>query len=419
MKDVLAHAGVDPVGFLPCLLLVGLVLILVELHLRVTVGRRSTASTEADRQVSIDGLRGFLALGVFIHHYFITYRFHASGRWELPDIPAYALVGKAGVAMFFMITGFLFWGRVLSKQGRLDWKQLAISRFFRIIPLYVLAVGLLVAAVFFKSQWQLNEPIHRIFAEIGAWLLFGTPDINKLQNTWIAVAGVTWTLQYEWLFYLSLPPFARILRIPVWGRWLLGGIALLLIALAVFPVSAFGLDTRYLAFFLIGALAAHAHRSNLLRRIATGQVCSHIALLALTVLFFRHGTVHGIPQWLLLSAAFIPVALGNTMYGLLSHRSAVFLGNMSYGIYLLHGLVLFFVFSLIFPDFLSSNRTFGTFWGGLAGTMLLVLVVSRLGFRLVEEPFIEVGKRIHKQLLQRTCTDGGLRDDGNSVNAIR
>ena len=38
----------------------------------------------ANRFHAIDGLRGFLALGVFFHHAVISYFYYATGRWELP-----------------------------------------------------------------------------------------------------------------------------------------------------------------------------------------------------------------------------------------------------------------------------------------------------------------------------------------------
>jgi len=59
-----------------------------------------------------------------------------------------------------------------------------------------------------------------------------------------------------------------------------------------------------------------------------------------------YGTAYAPLPIILLSAAFIVIACGNTLFGVLSWDSSRLLGDLSYGIYLLHGVVLFSVFRL-------------------------------------------------------------------------
>ena len=91
---------------------------------------------------TLDGLRGFLALGVFFHHAAIYHEYLLDQQWRLPPSRFYSLLGQVGVAMFFMITGYLFWSRVVTERGRLDWLQLYIGRVFRIGPLYLFPLQL-------------------------------------------------------------------------------------------------------------------------------------------------------------------------------------------------------------------------------------------------------------------------------------
>jgi len=65
------------------------------------------------RYESLDGLRGFLAVGVIVHHGMATYTRVTTGLWSVGNSATYGLFGTAAVAMFFMITGFLFWGKML------------------------------------------------------------------------------------------------------------------------------------------------------------------------------------------------------------------------------------------------------------------------------------------------------------------
>ncbi len=101
-----------------------------------------------NRLRSLDGLRNFLALAVVFHHGAIYHRYLVDGVWELPPSHFYTILGPIGVSLFFMITGFLFWSRLLRQHGRPGWRRLYIDRVFRIGPLYLTAVvGLLIGVV--------------------------------------------------------------------------------------------------------------------------------------------------------------------------------------------------------------------------------------------------------------------------------
>src|SRR5215213_2016451 len=71
---------------------------------------RARLAEDAGRFECIDGLRGFLALGVFASHAVRMYVLHDTGEWSLPagGAPFHSKAAAAGVALFFMITGFLF-----------------------------------------------------------------------------------------------------------------------------------------------------------------------------------------------------------------------------------------------------------------------------------------------------------------------
>lgn len=89
------------------------------------------------RYASIDGLRGYLAFGVFVHHSIITWIFLRTGVIDFPPSNFYSMLGQGSVALFFMITGFLFWGRLIKHGRNHDWLAFAISRVFRLYPLYL------------------------------------------------------------------------------------------------------------------------------------------------------------------------------------------------------------------------------------------------------------------------------------------
>ena len=85
-----------------------------------------------NRFKSLDGLRGFLALFVLSHHSLYWYERISTGNWSMSSI-LYENLGKCSVSMFFMLSSFLFFGKILDSKDRpIDWERFAIGRFFRI-----------------------------------------------------------------------------------------------------------------------------------------------------------------------------------------------------------------------------------------------------------------------------------------------
>jgi peptidoglycan/LPS O-acetylase OafA/YrhL len=170
------------------------------------------------RYESIDGLRGFLAIGVFIHHTTIWYQYLHSGIWDVPKSNLYTLLGQGSVSLFFMITSFLFVSKIINaKDGKFDVKQFFIGRLYRLTPLYFFTIFILFVSVMFVTNWQLKVTVLKLLNSIAAWLLFsifGTPAINDSSFTTLANAGVVWSLPYEWVFYFFIPIFYML----VWKR---------------------------------------------------------------------------------------------------------------------------------------------------------------------------------------------------------
>jgi peptidoglycan/LPS O-acetylase OafA/YrhL len=91
------------------------------------------------RFTSIDGLRGYLASFVFLHHPSIWYFYLRTGKWTVPPSILYAHVGQGSVSLVFMIIGFLFFSKLIDGRNRpIDWGRLFIFRFLRLVPLYLL-----------------------------------------------------------------------------------------------------------------------------------------------------------------------------------------------------------------------------------------------------------------------------------------
>ena len=87
------------------------------------------------RYASIDGLRGFLAMFVFIHHSSSWYYFARIHQWSIIPSSLFNQFGSTSVALFFMITSFLFFSKLIDNYWRpFDWLKLYVGRVVRIMP---------------------------------------------------------------------------------------------------------------------------------------------------------------------------------------------------------------------------------------------------------------------------------------------
>jgi len=353
-----------------------------------------------NRYGTIDGLRGYLAFGVFIHHAIITWFYLHTGVIDFPPSNFYSQLGQASVALFFMITGFLFWSRLL-KQGRQhDWLAFAVSRVFRLYPLYLPLMLIVFVTVFNLQDWELKDSPVELVGQVLGWLTFDRPDINQYHQSGMLISNVTWTLAYEVFFYLALPLLGVVFIYR--GPWL--QVVLCLIGVyALYQVIGWehSLKKHFLASFLGGIAAAYwVRRPNL---VAWGQThaATAVALLALILAMTLFKRAFSLMPLLLLGMFFVVVASGNPLWGALRLHSIRWLGEISYSTYLLHGYVLWIMVQQL-PHLMSFNPQNPAFYLLLmAVCSCLLIVIASLTFLYIEKPGIEAGKTFLHWLRQK------------------
>ncbi len=353
------------------------------------------------RFLALDGLRGFAAVSVFAFHVVVTRGFITTGAWEPPTSGFYALLGPASVSLFFMITGFLFWTKLLSAAGGGSWRALYVGRLFRIVPMYLVAVLAMLSIVLARTGFALHEPLADVSGAVAQWLALGIlnlqPDVNGYPATHV-LAGVTWTISYEWAFYASLLATAVVARSRAHLSLVAAALVLCLVGKSLLDSSALG----FAALFLSGMTVASLLHANL-TLVLSDRLGSALALACLLLIFVTspfHATLSGYGTFatLLLAIVFYCVCSGATLFGLLTTRAARRLGGISYSVYLLQGIVLTLVFAIPpLRDF--GMRDVANYWvvGMLCACVLIA--VAGLTFALVEQPCIRFGKRFVRRPL--------------------
>lgn len=352
---------------------------------------KSEADQSTNRFASIDGLRGYLALSVFVHHFAVHRNYLATDSWVAPRDRVLAAAGTVPVYTFFIITGFLFWNQAIRREASIDLRSLAISRFFRIAPLYVLAT-----LIAFLLAWNLTgfrfvgDPGETYLA-VTRLLSFGAFRIDTFNGADLMpfTAGVSWTLVHEWAFYAILPLIAWLARPRLFAILA----ATCLCGLAVYPRS----ELQFATLFLAGMASAHivdALPSIDLR----GNRWADATVLLLFTGAIAGGSL-GVATLAVgfLFPAFLAVAFGADLFGLLGCAPSKLLGAASYSIYLLHGPILYIAFHLLLNPKWVSALSSSTAFGLELALVSAVCLVSIATYLMIERPMIRMGRRLAKR----------------------
>ena len=167
-------------------------------------GSDSIPSNTDMRLRGLDGLRGLAALAVFGVHY--NQIIDVETRVGPFDFYLLLANGEYGVALFFILSGFLlsqpFWKSILYQAEWPEIKVYVLHRLARILPAYYLALTVL---IILTGYWRYQE----------AW-----PDIllhysflyNYTEFTIFSINAPFWTLAVEMQFYCLLPLLFLLIR---------------------------------------------------------------------------------------------------------------------------------------------------------------------------------------------------------------
>ncbi len=339
-----------------------------------------------NRHEMLDGLRGFLALGVLFQHAVTNFAYFSTGIWVITDVRFYRHAGGEAVILFFMITSFLYWSKAIASKGHVDKMRIYRNRFFRLAPMYIFSACIVTLSVLVQTNFQIAS-IWAFVRSMLSWASLGlvtTTSVNGV-SVYPINAGIHWTLHYEWIFYLLLP-FAAIALRGGWNRL----VAVPLLALALLLP-----DRGYWIIFLFGIAAAHiVHRWPRVRWIAGSGLLrkwwvSALPVLGLLAIYEYQYKPYSVPQYVISLGILLIFIYGNSLFGIFRTRGALFLGTISYSMYLMHGIVLFVVLGLANTIIPIKDLAPWPFWGLILIAALVTVLASAITYRYVEHPFLK------------------------------
>ena len=355
----------------------------------MAVANRRASVKQANRLARLDSVRAIGVLLVIAYH--TSYRFEPAQS----DLIGRTLrvIGWMGVDLFFALSGFLI-GLILSKEkNRRDMAMFFRKRFFRIVPIFVVAV-----AVFGLGDWLVAGGQN--LANIWKPALFLTGYMLPFQGEALVPYTITWSLSVEVSAYILLGLLAHY----SWSRFRLVLIAVVVLSLPVRLWLAFdqGWEDHMIGLFpparfdalALGALAALGVFDRWLT-ISRPALVYGIATIG-TIVLFRFATWYppfiGTVGYLIfgLAAALWVAALarieqpGGRFIG-----SAASVGLVSYFMYLFH---LFFIEALLLVD---GRFAIGMgFWPAFLIASAVTYVAGLISWRWFEGPLNNyAGKR--------------------------
>jgi len=344
----------------------------------------TAAPEDKGRLAFLDGWRA-IAVFVVIQSHLIGFRhdpvwLKMLGRW----MPA----GQIGVLIFFFISGFVISRGALAeidKTSRFSLPAFYVRRAFRIIPPLVLyLVVCLILGAFGLVDFHVNNAIPAFLYVC---------NIGPLgQCAWLA--GHTWSLAFEEQFYLLFPILISLFILH--KRPFIPHLVIVLafcLAPLIFPVSYIGWFSFVLtyALFTTGCLAARyeaaikgvlARHANIGLALAAAAILVTPFTLPVPILadYYPLTFIVTIPVMLLCSG------WANGARTVLSNRVLVYLGRISYSIYLWQELA---------TSELFRNQNLVYELAAIAG----IVVLSAVLFEVMEKPLIQLGRRLSRRVV--------------------
>ncbi len=337
----------------------------------------------------LDGLRALAVLLVIWAHLPLGVFGKPGNLLLLVFQPAYF-----GVDIFFILSGFLI-TRILfvSREQGKPVKDFLIRRFARIFPIYYLTI--LVLAVVAPGMYLVWSGLY-----VSNFVFCWDTSRNALKHTWSLCVEEHFYLVWPFLVYKLTPKATRTVS------WWLVGIAFALAALiTAFPMGLpfdaliYRATPFRMASLAVGALLAYyeqwlwANKGAMVKMAVVAFVVAACVIGPVGFIKTNWGTAAKMLGFCLASTGVFLTGIasfqtGSLLERVLSKQVLPFIGRISYGLYLYHHVVFYFLGVLPEPGKASPGLV------RVALAVGLTFAVATLSFFFVEKPILDwVGRR--------------------------
>ena len=321
-----------------------------------------------------DGMRGIGFLLVITAH--------------IPSVPLFHyLQGWAAVWLFLAISGYLVTMLMIREeksQGRVAFGPFLIKRIFRIVPTYWTAILIYLAAC--RALPPLVDDYEQISGQLP--YLFGfMPEYANTDE--YSILSHAWTVGVEVKFYLLFPPVVFLMMRSANSRIAITGmVAALLVAIGSFRAqSYFAILCGVLLALTLERPRGYAVVASL-TRVPVALPLGLVAALLVILRYTEQLTLVALVGTYLVAYAILQKS---ALLSILTLKPLAYLGQRSYGAYLLHFLSIRIGY-LLFPDGTAMS-------GFLTACFCLAVTVpaAELMYQVIEWPGMRYGRRLLKR----------------------
>jgi peptidoglycan/LPS O-acetylase OafA/YrhL len=357
---------------------------------------------------NLNGVRAIAALMVVISHIELHKAdFHVA---RIPYITIFNF-GKTGVTIFFALSGFLITYLLLEEKrnfSAVNLKAFYIRRMLRIWPLYFLLV---IIGFFIYPAEGLST---------GLWLsIFFMPNLAFCLQMLPEIFNPIWSIGTEEQFYIFHPHFFRIKKPKnILYAFLIFIVLIWALQLTINKLNhANPLWKLFSQFFyyarfdnmMIGAVVAVLFHNtkhptfkfklqslfNLMFRPYT-QIMLSVIFLGYVYLYLIHDIPHGdVPLAIISSLLIVNLCQAETSIYTINSRALNFIGQISYGIYLLHKYPLFLILYLVQKYIPTMNMVTQNIIIYIT-TITCAIGLASFSYFGYEKPFLTIKKRFQK-----------------------
>lgn len=343
------------------------------------------STRNGNRLEFLDSLRGLAALMVACAHFIERTPLHNSFLFKHVNF------GQVGVVCFFVLSGMVI--PYSLKEGKRAVSGFIISRFFRLYPAYWFSIFLSTITFLFVTHRPLDA--RTLLSNLTMFQsLLRSPDMF----------GVYWTLIIELLFYFSCAFLFKINLLKSKASVFLISIGLIAIAIA-FSYVRYVLEKKVpvaiplaMSLMFFGSLwrsvsIGVATRSDIKMCLAY-LLTFLVALAPICLMSYNKDYGNGENASSYIASYLIGIAVTTLLTTRLKLNAGflVFLGSISYSVYLIHPFFLEIASTSTDMEGRFNPVTFATY-------LLATIALATFSYKVIEKPSIDIGHGLRKSAL--------------------
>ncbi|PGS97115.1 acyltransferase [Bacillus anthracis] len=393
-----------------------------------------------DRYEELDSIRGISSLVVMIGHHLMIFSAFQNYSYEdnkpfviylLKETPARLIFssGNESVIIFFVLSGFVLYTSMQKKYD--SYGAFLLKRICRIYIPYIVAIliailcqttmseyGISYLSEWFNRSWTIESSLSLIVQHI---LLVGKYNTD-------AYNGVIWSLVHEMRISIIFPLVLMVcLRKTLRDSLLtlfsfsICSVVILLLFHSSLTLTSYALTLHYTVLFLLGALVAK-YKNNLIVFYSNRTKNEKIAWFLFAVLLYMYeglvGEINLLNNFIfrdyvvaISACLFVILSLSvSTLSSLLRNKYLLYLGKISYSLYLYHIISLFSLIYMLheilpLPIILIFSLVFS-------------FILAMLSYIFVEKFAFRVGKYVTKQA-NRKKKGLSVKNDVQNMNQTK